>query len=208
HPQVPELMAGFRDRGLLVMECCQWPMLLPGLRQLYPDQGFQRPREVRMRLSPSPIGAAMMVDSLSHFLSVLQALAAVDPQTTIAGLEFRGSGGSDDGLDLLLRLRGGEIQLWGELFLRQCQEQPRPAWFEVDGARVERQIRLPDYQISLTAGSRTMSVDDPLAVLVYGFAQLAREADLVRARTESLVIENRARLYHQIIEALDHYLEN
>ena len=65
----------------------------------------------------------------------------------------------------------------------------------------------PDYQISLVAGARNVSVDDPLAALVYGFAQLAREAALDRVQSESYAIQNRARLYHQIIEALDHHLE-
>ncbi len=207
HLWVPELMQGFRDRGLLVMESCQWPLLLPALGRLYPDRNFQRPHKVAMRLSPSPTGGAMMRDSLSHFLSVLQALAAIDGDIRIAAQEFRGRGGRD-GLDLSLRLEADEIRLHGELLLRQCQKQPRPAWIEVDGARMERQIQLPDYQISLIAGARNVSVDDPLAALVYGFAQLAREADLDRAQSESLVIQNRARLYHRIIEALDHYLES
>ena len=207
HLWVPELMQGFRDRGLLVMESCQWPLLLPALGRLYPARNFQRPHKVAMRLSPSPTGGAMMRDSLSHFLSVLQALAAIDGDIRIAAQEFRGRGGRD-GLDLSLRLEADEIRLHGELLLRQCPQQPRPAWIEADGARTERQIRLPDYLISLTAGARNVSVDDPLAALVYGFAQLAREADLDRVRFESLVIQNRARLYHQIIEALDHYLES
>ena len=207
HPTVPELMQGFRDRDLLVMESCQWPLLLSGLARLHPGQDFQRPRQVKMRLSPSPTGRAMMVDSLSHFLSVLQALAAVDGNTRIAALEFRGRGGAVDGLDLSLRLEGDDIQLVAELFLRQCPEQPRPAWIEVDGARIERQIRLPDYQISLAAGARKLSVDDPLAALVYGFAQSVREAARERVRTESLAIQDRARLYRQIIETLDYYLE-
>jgi len=208
HAAVPELMGGFRDRGVLVMETCQWPLLLPGLGQLHPERDFQRPSEVKMRLSPSPTGRAMMVDSLSHFLSVLQAVAAVDGNTRIASLEFRGRGGAVDGLDLSLRLQGDDIDLVGELVLRQCPEQPRPAWIEVDGARIERQIQLPDYQISLVAGGRKLSVDDPLAALVYGFAHSVREAVHERVRTESLTIQTRARLYHEIIESLDHYLES
>jgi hypothetical protein len=207
HPLVPELMAEFRERGLLVMESCQWPLLLPALGRLYPDQDFQRPRQVAMRLSPVSTGSAMMQDALPHFLSVLGALVAIDADTRIAAQEFRGWGRVADGLDLRLELRRKEILLSAELLLRQCPQQPRPAWIEVDGARMERQIRLPDYQISLVAGARNVSVDDPLAALVYGFAQLAREAALDRVQSESYAIQNRARLYHQIIEALDHHLE-
>ena len=160
-----------------------------------------------MRLSPSPTGRAMVVDSLSHFLSVLQALVSVDGDTRIRDLEFAGRGGPVDGFDLSLRLEGQGVQLQGDLILRHCLEQPRPAWIEVDGARVERQIRLPDYQISLVAGDRKLSVDDPLAALVYGFSQCVREAACERVRIESVAIQERARLYQQIIEALDDYLE-
>lgn len=207
HAAVPDLMQAFRERGVLVMEICQWPQLLSGLKDLHPDQDLQRPREVKMRLSPSPTGRAMMVDSLSHFLSVLQALSPIGSGTRIAALGFRGRGGTEEGLDLTLRLDGDGIQLRAELLLRHCPQQPRPAWIEVDGARIERQVELPDYRISLVAGTRKLSVDDPLAMLVYGFAQAVREAARERVRTESFAIQDRARLYQQIIEALDRYLE-
>lgn len=207
HGHVPGLMQEFRDRSLLVMEICQWPQLLSGLPRLHPEQDFRRPQDVKMRLSPSPLGRAMVVDSLSHFLSVLQALAPIDRDTRITALEFRGRGGTEDGFDVSLELAGEDVNLRGELFLRQCPEQPRPAWIQVDGARIERQIQLPDYQISLVAGDRMLSVDDPLAALVYGFVQCVREAASDRVRSESLALQDRARLYQQIIEALDHHLE-
>jgi hypothetical protein len=207
HGLVPGLMREFREREILIMETCQWPLVLPALAKLHPERDFRHPREVKMRLSPSPLGRAMVVDSLSHFLSVLQALAPLDGDTRITALEFRGRGGEKDGFDLALELAGENFQVVGELILRQCPEQPRPAWIQVDGARIERQIRLPDYQISLVAGDRKLSVDDPLAGLVYGFVQCVREATSDRVRTESLAIQCRARLYQQIVEALDHYLE-
>ncbi len=206
HPAVPSLMEAFRERRVLVMETCQWPLLLAGLARLHPGQDLRNPRNVKMRLSPAPTGRAMVVDSLSHFLSILQAVAPVDEGTRIAALQFRGRGGADDGFDLLLQLERDGSRLSGELFLRQCPEQPRPAWIEVDGARMSREIRLPDYRISLVADDRTLSVDDPLATLVYVFAQNVRDATHERVRTESLAIQDRARLYHQIIEALDNYL--
>lgn len=208
HALVPGLMQEFRDRAVLIMEICQWPLVLPALAKLHPETDLRHPREVKMRLSPSPLGRAMVVDSLSHFLSILQALAPLDGVTRITALEFRGRGGAADGFDLLLELSGEDFQVSGELFLRQSPEQPRPAWIQVDGARIERQIQLPDYQISLVAGDRKLSVDDPLAALVYGFAQCVREPASDRVRTESLAIQDRARLYQQIVEALDDYLEN
>ncbi len=80
------------------------------------------------------------------------------------------------------------------------------------GADTSTEEALGANPVNVTVGSLVVfgcgsRVGDPLAALVYGFAQSVMEVARERVRTESLAIQDRARLYRQIIETLDYYLE-
>jgi hypothetical protein len=201
HGRVPALLDEFEASRRILRENCLWPMALPALARLYPDLDRQHVRNVEMMLSPAETGLEMLVDSLSHFLSLIQALVPVDHRTRIAALDFSEPPASARRLTLQIALESPFPRLTGTLLLEPGHPSPRPAWFSVDGARVERRIAMPDYGIRFAGADAEVSVGDPLAAVVYGFVQMLREDDLERARAESLAIRHRARLYQQILEA-------
>ena len=56
-------VAGFRARGLLLAENCQWPEVLPALRALHPTALRTPVRAVAMGLSPAEPGPARLIPS-------------------------------------------------------------------------------------------------------------------------------------------------
>lgn len=201
HGCVPELLAGFGERGLLVMENCQWPYALGCFDELYPGLLDGPVERIEMLVSPTGQGRDMVVDSLSHFLSVLQRLLPVDTSTQLRGVNVTGCEPDTEQLELVVELESPFPTVSGALYLRRCADQPRPAWVAVNGSRVERQIDPQDYSMSFTGGGRTIVVEDPMTALVRQFVHLLMEPDLDRARTERRDLCERARLYAEIFAA-------
>ena len=201
HEMVPELLDRFAERGLLLMENCQWPFMLGVLDELFPGLAGRPVERIEMLVSPIGRGRAMVVDSLSHFLSVIQHLVRVDPSTQLRNLEVSACEQDTESLELNVELETPFPAVRSSLYLRQCAVQPRPAWVAVNGERVERRIRPQDYSISFTGGGRTIGIEDPLTALVRQFVVLLREPDLDRARAEASLIRERARLYRAVFSA-------
>ena len=204
--QVSELVRQFQAAGLVLVEHCQWPLVLPAWRRLYPEHGGEPVREFEMGLSPAAPGPQMLSDSFSHFVSLLQALVPVGDATVLGGLRFVGHCGPEDGLNLSFVLERPFPAVDCRLTLQLCKEQPRPAWFAIDGLRADRRVALPDYQMSLCAADRNIAMDDPSAALVYRFLSDIREAISERDGTQSDQIKQRARLYRQVLVALVEHL--
>lgn len=192
----------FRARGLLLVENCQWPFVLPVLRALHPERGSGPVRRLTMGLGPRWPGPAMVVDSLSHVLSVLQALVPLaaatraervtqaDPSPTATrntvGFEVRGPAGTT------------EVRL----DLTHSPVQPRPAWLDVDGARIDRRIG-PDYtQSFVRPDGRAEPVQDPLRQLVYGFFTDLHAGNRDRTEAHADAILLRLRLYADVLQQL------
>jgi predicted dehydrogenase len=198
--------AAFAQRGLLLAENCQWPLVLPAIDALHgPLRGPAR--RVAMGLSPIGIGARTMVrDTLSHLLSVVQAVAGAPAVTgATAELQLRDvelDDRSDQALACTLRLsfvhRGGDLH--AELQLRHCEAQPRPAWVEVDGRRVDRRIG-SGYAIAFAGGGREVAVADPMHELVAAFVADLRQRSAETARRSATVIAARLRLYGEVLQA-------
>jgi hypothetical protein len=111
----------------------------------------------------------MVVDSLSHVLSVLQALVPL-PWATRAE-QVRQADPSPTAtrnvVSFVVRGPAGATEV--RLELTHSPAQPRPAWIDVDGSRIDRRIG-PDYAQSFVTARRTREpVGDPLHQLVYGF---------------------------------------
>lgn len=190
------LVDGFDRAAVLLVENCQWPFVLPALRALHPQLAGVAPHELRMRLSPSQPGPGMVADSLSHLLSLAQGLVAVGPGTEACDVSLAQHG--RDGLLLLLTLASGASRLRCELELVPCPAQPRPAWVEVDGCRMERAIG-PGYAIQFRAGDLVVSAPDPMRELVYRFASLAQHPVDEPRRAENRRIRERARLFGHVV---------
>lgn len=167
----------FASRRLLLRECCQWPYVLPAYDALFGLRRTSPPQQLAMRLSPDQGGAAMLVDSLSHPLSVLQALAPGEAE--VEGIEHAflpGSGDSGDRSTTRLAYVTPEARICATIELGQCRTQPRPAGLALDGRFAAREVRMPGYAIYLTDGERAVQVRDPLAALVETFVADLRAA--------------------------------
>lgn len=205
--QLEGLLAPFHEHDVQLTEQCQWPFVLETFDELHPPTGTPAVH-FEMRLSPANPGEAALRSSLSHFLSILQARTAVDASSNIEDLRLQGQGGVADGLEAAFVLRHGATGATAEcrLELRVCLEQPRPAWFAIDGRRIDRLIDLDTYTISFVAGERTISVNDPTKALVYRFVESVRAPNIERTTAERIDIEHRARLYDCIVGAFIQHL--
>ena len=188
------LVEGFAERGLVLIENCQWPQLLPFYAELYPGSLERAPSRFRMELAPAARQAVpMMVDSLHHPLSCLQALLAGSrlvverPAFSFQGAEASGTG--EARLEVRFRLTGGERPVEVEIALESTAELPRPAGLGWDGGWARRTVRPADYAIYLAAGDRAVRVRDPLTALVQSFVQelrAAREGRYLRSRHDEI----------------------
>lgn len=197
----------FRTRGLLLIENCQWPFVLPALDLLYPERRHAEPRgrtvrQLAMGLGPGWPGPAMVVDSLSHVLSVLQALVPLPGSARAEQVE------QDDPSPAATRnvvrfvVRGPAGVTAVRLELTHCPAQPRPAWLEVDGARIDRRIG-PDYtQSFVRPDGRAEPVQDPLHQLVYGFFTDFHAGNRDRTEAHADAILLRLRLYADVLQQL------
>jgi hypothetical protein len=168
------LVDAFRARGLLLEENCQWPRVLDAFRRLHPGAGTAAPRAFAMLLAPVGRGREALRDSLSHPLSLLQALC---PGPDAAGDEigYEPVPGAPARLRVRFRYTSAGARVACSVDLLADDTLPRPAWLELDGRRAERRIRASDYRMELTDGARAVPRPDPLT------AHLARVAENLRA---------------------------
>lgn len=200
--RVGALLDRFAAKGVLLAENCQWPCVLPAFAKLWPVRPPGPPAAVAMGLSPTGRGRAMVEDSLSHLLSLVQALSEVGADTRLVEAAYAGAGPDTEELALDVTLaHPSRPPLRVRLELRHVAEQPRPAWLEIDGFRADRRVRTDDYSMTLVApDGRWEPVDDPMRALVYGFVADLREPELERIRDQSDAIRQRARFYAEILE--------
>jgi len=237
---LPELAArargwveAFATAGLLLRENCQWPYTLEGYFQLHPELRGEVARRFQMRLAPvTATPSAMLADSLSHPLSVLQALRPnPGPDARLAHLRFRFSPGSGPeaaaagrsesetspigaggragaahaalaSLVLEFRYESNMAPLDVELELVQSRSVPRPAALAINGRWAHRQVREPDYALYLTAGSRSVKLADPLGALVERFVAELHEVISGCPPIPDEAVAHRMRLFEDVDRAL------
>lgn len=191
----------FAARGLLLDENCQWPLVLPTLFELFPELVGAPLQRVAMGLSPVGIGLSMVEDSLSHVLSVAQALVPWTGEALLADVEQADASAEAEQNVVRFVLRAGNRELRVELHLRRCPEPPRPAWLEVDGRRMDRRIGA-GYAISFTDGKHEVKTPDPLRQLVYRFAALLTRPSRDRTTALARLVDVRLRLFADVLRPL------
>ena len=191
----------FRDAGLMLAENCQWPYALAGFDTLYPGWREQPVRSLTMRLSPAHPGRAMVEDSLSHVLSLLQALVPLSADAGVRSVVQSNASPDAEANVVRFDVTGGIGNIAVELHLECCPRQPRPAWLAVNGVRLDRELG-EDYGISFVSmDGRVAKVQDPLGLLVYGFVANLRAKP--SERTNALdAIALRIRFYASILAQL------
>jgi len=216
------LIDAFRDRGLLLVENCQWPEVLEAYTELFPSLRGAVPASFAMQLSPATAAPGpMLADALSHPLSVLQALApARDPQLLDLRFDFRAQPSTPD-LDSAIqpvtagtgaavgaclrvgfRFAAGAARVDTAIELLQSFSVPRPAGLGINGAWANREIREPDYTIHLTSGARSVKVPDPLGALVGRFVQQLHEVLSGRSPVDPTPVLERMRMFAHAERAL------
>lgn len=194
-----QVVAGFRQRGVLLEENCQWPFMLPVFDQIVPDWRQRPVRTLVMGLSPSAPGPGMIVDSLTHLLSVAQAVAPIAATTRLCSVRRQGPA---DGDAQILELQFDAPGLAARLELRACPQQPRPAFVAIDGVRVDRRIGA-GYRLEFATAERSVAAPDPMAALVYRFVSQLPHQQLDRIHTSADAIAERLRLYDEILRRLE-----
>ncbi|HVY61669.1 MAG TPA: Gfo/Idh/MocA family oxidoreductase [Planctomycetota bacterium] len=170
----------FAEAGRLIVTITQWPFALEAFRRLYPGANLAATERFAFRLSPTSRGRQMIVDSLNHPLSMVRALVGTG-KARLLSVAWEG----DDVVRLGADYAHERGRLEMAVELKHVPEQPRPAWFAIDGRRAEREVRLPGYTMELVAqdGRRT-PLEDPLALLVADF--LARAGRGERPDVEAI----------------------
>ena len=162
--QLAELLAPFNNGGPLLQMVTQWPLSLAAFAQIHgkPPASVS---EFAMGLSPISIGPAMIPDSAPHFISMLQALLGPGECENV-GLQKDGESRRAT-LSCDYRHQSGSTR--SELRLETCETRPRPAWYQINGKRVDREVELPAYTQSLVSEEYTAPMADPMEGVVGHF---------------------------------------
>lgn len=169
--ELDAIVAKFSQNGRLLQVVSQWPHTLPYFAELHGSPGDSI-SDFAMCLSPLSIGPTMVSDSAPHFLGLLQALLGPgnceDAVITLPGAS-RGSPPAELILQCNYRHCLGVAR--ARLLLQTCEQQPRPAWYQIDGLRVDREVELPQYTQYLVAGGKRVALPDPIGLVVQDFLQ-------------------------------------
>lgn len=185
--QVADLVGAFEQRGLLLHMVSQWPYTLPAFHALHGELSAPVEQFI-MRLSPISIGATMIPDAAPHLISMLQALAGPGDCDNIVVSPGRQSDSPElgrlsldslalDFLTLDFTYRTPSAAIKAQLQLQTCVQRPRPAWYQINDMRVEREVVLPEYQQYLVANGRRVALSDPMEMMAVGFLAALRSAD-------------------------------
>jgi len=178
-------------RGVVVFENCPWPYALPAFDALHPTARADGVRTFEMETAPaSHEYREMLVDAVSHPISVLQALAPGAPaplgESPLAQWpKWDADETTRIEIHLLFRRAEGLEPIAARIRLRTAESQPRPLALIVNGARADREVRMEDYAMSLAGDGRRVDLPDPMAALVGDFVRTVRDgesADAASAR--------------------------
>ena len=195
------LVHAFSRERILLTENCQWPFVLPVVQELYGIPPTRNARRISLGLGPPVPGRLMVQNIISHALSLAQAVASVDSETRVSRVRLDDPSLFNTPNVLRCHLEGRCIDLEVALYLEIYPEPPRPAWFEIDGARIDRTIG-PGYTFTFRGNGREVSIADPVRRLVSSFSESLRMPDEERIAAGIEAVRHRLRLYSAILSCL------
>ncbi len=166
--EVSSLINHFGQKDLLLQLVGQWPQTLSAFSRLHGPLP-QRITDFAMGLSPISIGPNMVPDSAPHFISMLQALLGPGQceQVRITLSEYGPEGPEQLALECHYAHQSGRCR--AQLMLATCEQRPRPAWYQINQLRVDREVQLPQYTQQLVAGDNSATMNDPMEGVVGHF---------------------------------------
>jgi len=192
----------FAQRELLLYENCQWPFALPGFERLHPGSLDAPPRRFAMELQPASRGLQALGDSLSHPLSLLQALLPGEaPEVGAIRFEPDPPDAPTGSLSVRFDYHSGVHGCAVEVRLRAGEELPRRAALEIDGRRAERVVEPESYRLFFRASERSVPLDDPLTQLITDFCRCLGAPEAGERRARARQIEQRMRLLARLAHA-------
>jgi len=165
--ETARLVDNFLEAGLLLDLLTQWPQTLGSYIQLFPQTAAEPFERFEMRLSPISTGPDMVPDAMPHVLSMIWAVLK-DPGEIASPKAIFGRGGRELTVDFDYRHALGVTRVTARFVT--CPEQPRPAWYAINGRRAERKIDLTaGYAMTLAGMHDEVPLPDPLPMLVRQF---------------------------------------
>ncbi len=169
--ELDAIVATFSGKGRLLQVVNQWPNTLPYFEELHGSFATP-PSDFQMRMSPLSLGPSAIPDSSPHFLGMLHALLGPGQcEDVVIKLVTGGGGHSLHELRVGCNYRHQRGLARAQLRLQTCEQRPRPAWYQIDGKRVDREVELPQYTQYLVSGKRRALLPDPMEQIVEDFLQ-------------------------------------
>lgn len=162
-PPTSSILDAFEKRGKHLALLTQWPHTLPAFYALHPDLAAQGVESFFMRLSPSSSGPRMLLESLSHPLSMLERLCG---HATVEAVKTEMK---DGGWLVDFHYHGVACKVK----LVRAPEPPRPAGYGINGKIALRVIE-PGYELFFADGERRVPLPDPMPMRVREVVAAAR----------------------------------
>jgi hypothetical protein len=197
-----EVIEAFSRKRLPLLENCQWPYVLPAFFQLHGAVETGEQLRVEMGLGPSRLGREMVQNTVSHLLSVVQAIAPLDSTAVVSEVSVADPSFEERHNLLRFQLVGPGKTVEGLVHLQICGVSPRPAWLAINGCRMDRQIR-QGYSIAFSANDTEVVIADPMKEVVKRFARLVRSRDSILMDDDRDRIRQRLEWYRQILDKLE-----
>jgi len=166
--EATELVNLCRTNKVLLQLNTQWPYTLATYYELYPQlKNPQKIESFSMWLSPQSQGSAMIVDTVSHVLSMLYCLVGAGKINNIESNYHVASNDQDLQIEFDYLHAIGDTRV--SISLISSNTTPKPAAYAINGLRVNRHVELPNYLISLHADEHQLPVEDPLVGSIKNF---------------------------------------
>jgi hypothetical protein len=191
----------FARERLPLLENCQWPYVLPAFVQLHGAIRAGAEVRVEMGLGPPRRGREMVQNTVSHLLSVVQAVATLDSGAVVTDVEIDDPTYNATNNMLRFCLAGSGRTVEGVLHLEICVAPPRPAWLAIDGRRIDRKVG-EGHAIAFSAQGEDVAIGDPMRALVKHFALLVRRRDPALMDRDRALVRQRLDWYRQILGKL------
>ncbi len=162
------LVNACHENKVLLQLNTQWPYTLPTYYDLHPSLKSQSSiKSFTMWLSPQSHGNTMIIDTVSHLLSMLYALVGNGKINNIES-NFHTANSNQD-----LEIQFDYLHAFGDtkasIKLTSSNSFPKPAAYAINGMRVDRHVELPNYLISLRSNDEQLPIEDPLVCSIKNF---------------------------------------